>query len=174
MTEIVDTNVILIANRQHQDISETCIIACMSRLEDIMKEGRIAIDDAFRVLGEYQHKTTPHVGKRVGDVFVKWVLRNHANPSRCDRVGLAEHPTRTFASFPDDPRLADFDAPDRKFVAVAAAHPDRPPIAQAADSKWLGWAPALAAHGVSVDFLCPDDIGSFDAAKKRRKRKTTS
>jgi hypothetical protein len=171
MTEIVDTNVILIANRQHPDVSETCVVACMIRLERIMRDGRVAIDDAFRILLEYQHKTTPHLGKRVGDVFVKWVLRNQANPSRCDRVPLAEHPTRAFNSFPDDPRLADFDAPDRKFVAVAAAHSDPPPIAQAADSKWLGWAPALQDHGIVVDFLCRDDIGRFQTAKKQRKGK---
>lgn len=173
MTEVVDTNVILIANRQHPDVSEGCVVECMTRLERIMKDGRIAIDDAFRVLREYQHKTTPHIGKRAGDVFVKWVLRNHANASRCDRVGLVAHTTRLFESFPEDPRLETFDAPDRKFVAVAAAHPQRPTIAQAADSKWLGWAPALAEHGIAVDFLCSEDIGRFDAGKKRRKRKAT-
>ncbi len=171
MTEIVDTNVILIANRQHQDISDDCVVSCMGRLERIMNGCRIAIDDAFRVLGEYQNKTTPHVGKRAGDIFVKWVLRNHANPRRCDPISLVEHPTRSFESFPNDTRLAAFDTPDRKFVAVAAAHPTRPPIAQAADSKWVGWAPALADHGITVDFLCPRDITRFDEGKKRRKRK---
>lgn len=174
MTEIVDTNVILIANRQHQDVSEACVVRCMERLQRIMEEGRIAIDDAFRILGEYQNKTTPHVGRRAGDVFVKWVLRHMANERRCDRVALVEHPTRGFTSFPDDLRLAAFDAPDRKFVAVAAAHASHPPIAQAADSKWIDWRPALLESGVIVDFLCEQDIRRFDAAKKRRKRKTGS
>ena len=58
-----------------------------------------------------------------------------------------------------------FDAPDRKFAAVAHAHPGKPPVWQAADSKWLNWWPALAAQGVRVDFLCPDDACRFYAKK---------
>lgn len=61
--------------------------------------------------------------------------------------------------------LINFDAPDRKFVAVSAAHPDRPPIAQAADSKWLDWAPALQRHGIQVEFLCLVDIQRFHDKK---------
>lgn len=49
--------------------------------------------------------------------------------------------------------------------AVSAAHPDRPPIAQAADSKWLDWAPALQRHGIQVEFLCLVDIQRFHDKK---------
>ena len=166
-TVIVDTNVILVANGQHAEVSAGCVLACAARLQAIMARGRVALDDAFRVLEEYQHKTSPRAGKRAGDVFVKWVLRNRTNPARCDEVPLVEHPTRGFESFPDDERLRSFDRSDRKFVAVALAHPEVPPIAQAADSKWLGWAPALRAHGVAVDFLCPEDISGFEQNKRR-------
>lgn len=168
-TLIVDTNVILVANRQHADVSEACILSCAKRLQEIMTTGRIAIDDGYRILGECRHKTRPRVGKRPGDAFVKWLLRNNANPSKCDQIPLADHPDRGFESFPDDPRLASFDPPDRMFVGVAASHAQRPPIAQAADSKWLGWAPALAEQGITVDFLCPQEIQSFDDKKKGRK-----
>ncbi|MBX3184849.1 MAG: hypothetical protein KIT72_07620 [Polyangiaceae bacterium] len=168
-TAIVDTNVILVANRQHQDVSEACVVSCTRRLQAIMKDGRVAIDDGYRILKEYQNKTTPQIGKRAGDAFVKWLLRNNANEQRCDQVKLEEHSVRGFKSFPDDVRLANFDPPDRKFVAVAVAHGGHPPIAQAADSKWLGWAPALRDHGVSVEFLCPHDIQGFDDKKKGRR-----
>ena len=171
-TLIVDTNVILVANRQHADVSDACVVTCAKRLEAIMATGRIAIDNAYRILNEYQHKTHPRVGKRPGDLFVKWLLRNNLNPLRCDQVPLVAHPERAFESFPDDPRLANFDPPDRKFVAVSAAHSQHPPLSQAADSKWLGWAPALADHGIAVDFLCPQDIQSFDDKKKGRKATT--
>lgn len=172
MTTIVDTNVILVANGQHPDVSAGCIAACAKRLHEIMNSGRIAIDDHYRILHEYQNKTAPHQGKRAGDAFVKWLLRNDFNPKRCERVSLVEHPERGFDSFPDDERLANFDPPDRKFVAVARAHGKSPPIAQAADSKWLGWAPALKDHGVTVEFLCPADIQRFgDNKDKARKTK---
>lgn len=171
MTTIVDTNVILVANGQHPDVSKACVVACAKKLQEIVQDGRVAIDDGYRILKEYQNKTTPHVGHRPGDAFVKWLLRNNNNARRCDQVGLIEHPDRGFASFPDDERLKSFDPPDRKFVAVAVAHSEHPPIAQAADSKWLGWASALQDHGVTVDFLCPRDIQGFDDKKKGRKGK---
>ena len=171
MTVIVDTNVILVANGQHEDVGETCEKACALRLQGIVKNGRVAIDDRYRILAEYQHKTAPYAGKRPGDAFLKWLLRNNANPARCDQVSLVEHAERGFESFPEDEHLANFDPPDRKFVAVAVAHQDKPPILQAADSKWLGWNSALADHGVRVDFLCPEDIEGFESNKKKRKGK---
>jgi len=167
----VDTNVILVANRQHLDVSESCVASCATRLLALVQSGRVAIDDGYRILKEYQNKTQPHVGKRAGDAFVKWLLRNNANPDRCDQVAIVRHAERGFESFPEDARLANFDVADRKFVAVANAHPNKPPILQAADSKWLGWEPALQDHGLTVDFLCHQDIQGFDEKKKRRKRK---
>lgn len=169
MTVVVDTNVILVANRQHDDVSELCVAECARRLNAIVKEGRVAIDDAHRILKEYQNKTTPRAGKRVGDLFLKWLLQNQANPSRCDLVKLDEHDQRGFQSFPDDASLSSFDTPDRKFVAVAGAHPGKPPILQAADSKWIDWAVGLSTHQIVVDFVCPEDIKAFDKKKKAKK-----
>ena len=171
MTVVVDTNVLLVANRQHQGVSESCVEACALRLGEIEKSGRVAIDDCYRILNEYKKKTSQRQGKLAGDVFLKWLLRNNANPARCDQVALVEHAERGFESFPDDTRLAAFDPPDRKFVAVAAAHTAKPPIAQAADSKWLDWEPALRDHGIAVNFICLNDIQKFDDSKKSRKAK---
>ena len=162
---VVDTNVILVANGQHQDVSPACVTDCANRLQEIVRSGRLALDDAFRILSEYQNKIDANRGKGPGDAFVKWALRNSFNPERCDRVVIRQHPQRGFESFPDDARLVDFDAPDRKFVAVSAAHPDHPPVLQAADSKWLGWAPVLKAHDVDVQFICERDIQRFHKSK---------
>lgn len=162
---IIDTNVILVANGQHQDVSPGCVAACALALQNIMKNGRIALDDGFRILNEYQNKTSPRRGKGPGDVFIKWSLQNNANHAKCDLVSLREHKTRSFESFPDDTDLENFDQPDRKFVAVAAAHPAHPPILQAADSKWLDWVPTLKRHGIDVDFVCRADIERFHRNK---------
>jgi hypothetical protein len=168
VTVVVDTNVVLVANRQHSGVSESCSDACANRLHDLMKNGRIAIDDGYRILKEYQNRTQPRAGKGPGDLFVKWVLQNTANRSRWDQVALATNDKRGFESFPDDSRLANFDPSDRKFVAVAARHEGRPPILQAADSKWVSWAPALREHGVPVEFVCPKDIQRFHDGKTRK------
>jgi hypothetical protein len=58
-----------------------------------------------------------------------------------------------------------YDRSDRKFLAVAAAHREHPPILQAFDSKWWGWQAALARIGVTIHFLCEHDI-----AKKHREK----
>ena len=164
---VVDTNVILVANGQHADVSPQCVAACALKLQAVMRQGKLALDDCFRILSEYQNKTTPKTGNRPGDAFVKWALQNNANVHRVDCVTLRDHAARGFTSFPCDAALINFDPPDLKFVAVAAAHPNKPPILQAADSKWLQWEDALARHGVAVDFLCREDIKRFNANKTR-------
>ena len=168
MTSIVDTNVVLVANGQHEDVSHDCLAACAIRLQQIMAGERLAIDDAFEILLEYQNKTKPKTGNRPGDAFVKWALNNNANTQRCDLVPIKPHKQRGYESFPDNAQLENFDPPDRKFVAVAAAHSEHPPILQAADSKWLGWAAALSDHGIKVDFLCPEDIERFQNSKRKK------
>jgi hypothetical protein len=165
---VVDTNILLVARRRHEDISDACVAACIQRLIEIQRTGRVALDDRNRILKEYLNKTDPNRGKDPGQVFLKWLLRNQRNPRRCASVTLVEHPQRGFDSFPDDPDLLRFDPADRKFVAVAAACPERPPIVQAADAKWWGWAIALKRHGVVVDFLCPKDLERFRARKPPR------
>ena len=50
---------------------------------------------------------------------------NWTNPERCDlvEITLVDGLKINFEEFPDDPALADFDDDDRKFIAVACAHP---------------------------------------------------
>jgi hypothetical protein len=54
-----------------------------------------------------------------------------------------------------------FDAPDRKFAAVANAHPKKPLILQAADCKWLDWYGDLEEAGIQVNFICRTDVLRF-------------
>lgn len=72
-----------------------------------------------------------------------------------------------FKEFPNDKQLFDaFDPADRKFVAAANVHPEKPPILQCADSKWLGWENDLLKHGIKLEILCRSELLSI------RKRKT--
>lgn len=127
-----------------------------------MKErGITVIDDAHLILSEYQRKTNISRPKGVGDVFLKWLLRNVSNPQRVEQVAITDLGVNSFAEFPDADLQPEFDADDRKFAAVANAHPLKPVILQAADSKWLDWWPALQQRGIDVDFLCPEDACRF-------------
>jgi hypothetical protein len=74
------------------------------------------------------------------------------------------------------------DPSDRMFLAVAAAHADRPPIIQATDSKWIGWESALLAHAIEIEWVCRDyaertytkKMPAQAQAQRRRKSKARS
>jgi|SRR5690606_33189877 len=162
MIAVIDTNVLLIANDQHEDVSPECIEECVQRLQTLQSRGIVVIDDGYRILGEYCQKTSTSPPKGVGDVFLKWLLRNVGNNRRVHVVPITEAATGDeFAEFPDSTLQAEFDPSDRKFAAVANAHPEKPPVWQGADSKWLNWWRRLEAYGVVVEFLCPADTCRF-------------
>ena len=128
------------------ETAPACVDACVRKLEEIKESGRIAIDDRWEILREYQQNASSSGEPGVGDAFLKWLLSNFANLERCDRVAPAD--------FPYDPRLATFDQSDRIFVCVALAHPDKPSILNAVDSDWLAVLAPLADHGIKVDCIC--------------------
>lgn len=161
MVAVVDTNVILVANGAHKDVSPECVLECVKRLRQLMSHGSIAIDDAYRIVDEYQNKTNPRRGKGVGDVFLKWVLSRLGDTNRVHQVSLTEVSKDRFLEFPMPDLEQAFDRSDRKFAAVANSHPAKPSIWQATDSKWLDWWPDLQAEGILVEFLCEDDICRF-------------
>ena len=162
---VIDTNVLLVANGTHDEVSLKCRETCVNALLARQRSGMVVIDDGYRILGEYGNRTYPNQPKGVGDAFLKWLLQNQYNASRVRRVPITETGPDRFEEFPDPLLEAQFDLPDRKFAAVANAHPAKPRIWQAADSKWLDWWRPLAAKGISVDLLCPADAAKFYAKK---------
>lgn len=166
MAEIViDTNVLLVANGAHEDVSHDCVAACISRLEAVRNEHRIVIDDAYQILGEYGNKLQANGSKGVGDAFLKWLFQNSSNSMKVVQVAITDAGGNFFSEFPEPPLQAAFDPADRKFVAVANAHAPKARIWQAADCKWLNWWQPLALHEVYVDFICGEDICEFYRAK---------
>ena len=161
MRVVIDTNVLRVAARQHKDVSDDCVETCVKQLLLIQKDGVVFIDDGYRILGEYLKNPPLMKSNTVGGKFLKWLMQNQATSQRVVQVTITEAATDFFSEFPDHALQPKFDAPDRKFAAVANAHPDKPVILQAADSKWLDWWPALQEKGVEVDFLCPEDACRF-------------
>lgn len=153
---VVDTNVAVVANGKHPAASPECVRQCIRLLEGIRRRERVAIDDDWRILGEYRKNLFESGQPGVGDRFFRWLLQNHANHRRCVKVILTpiDEAAQIYTEFPSSPELVGFDPSDRKFVAVANAHPSKPRILQAVDSKWRGFEGALVAVGIHVDFLC--------------------
>src|SRR5438067_820409 len=136
MPVVVDTNLLVAANREAPQASMSCVGVCVARLRAIQLSGVLVLDDAWHILREYIAEARSSGQPGVGDAFLRWVLTNRANPERCHCVSITPHAEREFAEFPDDEALARFDRADRKFVAVHLAHPDHPPILNAVDADW--------------------------------------
>ena len=170
---VVDTNVLLLANGMATQMSDDCRLKCIERLGRVRDGEAVVVDGQFLILGEYQNKLSPN--RRPpgpGDAFVKYVLQNMANATRVSPVDLtpADSAKTEFAEFPqEDAELRQaFDPSDRKFVAASNAHPEKPPILEAADSKWLGWEARLLSHGINVEFICRQELETI------RQRKSAS
>ena len=161
MAVIVDTNVAVVANGQEESpqASPNCVDTCINRLEGIVRgEEKLVLDNGWIILGEYLRNLRSSGEPGAGDSFLRWILMN--KDDRCDLVAITpvNDSENEFEEFPDDPALERFDPDDRKFIAVACAHPERPPILQAVDSQWWDFRDVLRRISVTVEFICEDNI----------------
>jgi hypothetical protein len=167
---VVDTNVIIVANKGAKHVSPDCVKNCAQRLNLIKNEGHIVLDAGHQIFNEYRNKTLRRKGQReVGDEFVLWVISNMWNPTKCTQVRLTpkNSDNADFHEFPNHVALADFDRSDRVFVAVANAHETKPPLCVACDTDHWNCRVALADCGITVDFLCPSEIEVMAKRKAR-------
>jgi hypothetical protein len=167
---VVDTNVVLVANKKSNDASLECIQNCVRRLGRICSSGHVAVDDGMRIFNEYRNKTLKSNGQReAGDEFVLWMMTNLWNQQRCTQVKLTpkQQDENDFEEFPNHTGLKGFDRSDRVFVAVANAHPGHPPILAACDTDHWLCREALGECGIAMDFLCENDVRRL--AERKRK-----
>jgi len=167
---VVDTNVPLVANRRAPQASSECVSTCAVRLRELTRRGKLVLDDGWRILKEYMAKLRSDGQPGPGDAFLKWVHTNYSNPDRCELVRITPRDSceTDFVEFPDVPELRDFDPDDRKFIAVALAHPNKPPILQATDAEWWERKEAFKKAGVTIDFICKGDIKAISRRRDTR------
>ncbi|MBD1895773.1 hypothetical protein [Coleofasciculus sp. FACHB-129] len=156
MHVIVDTNVPIVANGHSNQASPHCVIICVEKLREIQQQHILVLDKDWLIIKEYMKNLSSKGQPGVGDAFLKWILTNQLNSNRCQLVQITPTNNGSFQEFPQDAALSGFDLSDRKFVVVALAHPDKPPILNAVDSDWRNFEAALASCGVRVEFLCPE------------------
>lgn len=161
---LVDTNVPINANLAtnpdpDSNVPDECVLACVEAIEHVTKKRGLVIDAGDEIFDEYRQNLSMHGQPGIGDRFMKWVHDNWWGLPDIDRVTITRN-GESYDEFPDHDDLNDFDNSDRKFIAVANAHPAKPPVLQATDSKWWGWKDALNEVGITVQFLCPDYVAS--------------
>jgi hypothetical protein len=157
----MDTNVAIVANGRSPQAGDHCVNTCIKTLLALRERQRLLLlDDLGLILEEYRRYLSPSGQPGSGDAFFKWLWDNQGNPKYCRQVRITPmDDPRRFEEFPDDGELARFDPSDRKFVAVAIASLENPPILNAADNDWWDYREALRRHGVEIRFLCPELMG---------------
>jgi hypothetical protein len=166
---LVDTNVPKTANLALDPVKVPhqltgCVLSCVEAVEHVIKKGGLVIDAGDEIFNEYRQQLSMKGQPGVGDRFMKWVHDNRWSLPDSDRVTITKI-GESYDQFPAHDGLNDFDNSDRKFVAAANAHPTKPPILQATDSKWWGWKEPLAEVGITVHFLCPEYVEARYAEK---------
>ena len=159
MTEwvVIDTNVGVVANGKHEPAELNCIAACVEALKKARKQV-VVVDEDFHIFEEYRRHLSPSGQPGAGDAFFKWLWNNQGNLNCCLKVKIVAKTgmNENFVEFPDNPDLSGFDPSDRKFVAVAVASEQNPPILNASDTDWWQYRKALDRNGIKVVFLCPE------------------
>jgi hypothetical protein len=156
---VTDTNVLIVANGQHEDATEECIQNCADALGEAYQNGLI-LDDESRIFNQWRKNCSFSGQPGVGDQFFRWVVDNRYNPKHCLMVPLQDDVwsdgTPSYMEFPETPDVLGFHWKDRVFVAVALASGLNPPILNATDTDWWNFREPLAAIGITVRYLCPD------------------
>jgi len=155
MYQVIDTNVLIVANyRESPQASPKCVISCIKWLDRCKKSGVLVIDNNRLIIREYEKKVNPSGQPGVGDAFLKWILTNQSNPKHCEQVQITQIAEHKFAEFPKSKSLEKFDPSDRKFIAVALSHQQKPIIAIAIDRGWNRHQKQLSVYDIQIEFLC--------------------
>ena len=158
---VVDTNVAIVASRRGTHADERCQLACVEKLESVVAQDVVAIDDGRAILAEYGKYLQPSGMPGTGDMFYKHVLNFLHRPDRVRMVAVtpSKDPGRSFEELPENT----FDPADRKFLAVAVVA--KAVVLNATDSDWGDHKALMDRLGVEVSQLCPQH-----ASKARREQ----
>lgn len=146
----------------HDGASDECVAAC-TRLAHQIQSGKIvvAVDSEAsgeEILREYLKVVGESSRAGIGSKLATrlWRLRHSESVCRQVKITSASEGRGAFSEVPAS--LHDFDHDDHKWIAVAVAEGDNPPVYQAKDSEWWARRDDLLASGVDVQFLCASDF----------------
>ena len=148
---VVDTNVAIAANGRDTHADMRCQLACIEKLEGVVEQGVVAVDDAGLILGEYSNHLRYSGMPGMGDAFFKHMFNFQYQDDRVQRVRLTPSldDRRGYKALPP----STFDRSDRKFLAVAVVA--KAVVLNATDSDWHEHEDLMDNLGVEVEQLCP-------------------
>ncbi len=163
MSRVIDTNVPLVV-KFPDDRPTDLVDACEEILEDIIGNRLpVVTDEAGEIVEEYFHQLSRGGQPTLGDAFARYVHDHRYGWDATMRPDIEPVASleNTYAVLGGDD--ADIDPSDRKLVAAAKVA--GVPVVQATDTKWLDWGPALARHGVRVEYAHEPSIRAAYRAK---------
>jgi hypothetical protein len=129
------------------------VIKSIELLQSIIKQKTyVVLDAGGEIFLEYQGYLNFSGQPGVGDVFFKWLhtKRWEFPPSELIDITKTEN---GYEEFPYEMEHINVDPSDKKYFAVSNAHPTKPDIVEAADSKWWSWRDAALICGINIHFL---------------------
>lgn len=154
---IIDANVALLAGTPVSKISVDqlrCAKECAGFIKNFIEnpKSRLVLDDEGRILKEYRNARAIGSTPNLATMFCIWA-HQHLAMEEQDFIHLNEIEQDQYREYPDDVQLKEFDPPDRKYIALAYKHSEKPPIVEASDSKWWGIKEALKSYGIDLIFI---------------------
>jgi hypothetical protein len=157
---VIDTNVLLTANKAfscdlHDDVQQypNLVNNCITTLNTI-KEKRIyvVLDYDYEIFDEYREHLSFSGQPGVGDAFFKWLYNHMYSFPETERIALNKAEDG-YLEYPNEMKAINVDPSDMKFFAVSNAHPSKPAILEATDTKWWNWADAAKQCGIHIEFM---------------------
>ena len=156
---LVDTNVPIVSNMikypgANSDIDDKSILNCIEAIEYVRENNALVLDSDDVIFNQYSERFSKDIQNRygnlgAGDYFFLWVRDSRFSFPKEDRVAVSKIGD-SYAEFPQNEELKNFDLSDRIFVAVANKHKDKPPILQGTDSKWWGYKEIFETIGIKI------------------------
>ena len=129
------------------------VVNCIELLQQIKERGTyVLLDEDNEIFDEYKCYLDFSGQPGVGDGFFKWLNDNRWGFPSSELVKL--HKTENgYEEFPIEMEQANVDPNDKKFFAASNAHPAKPEIFEAVDSKWWNWRDVAMQCGIQIRFL---------------------
>lgn len=155
-SNIIDTNILIVANQPNHEAGEECYANCRRFLNDIVSnQRRVAIDFEGNIFREYFAYADLKGQPGFGDMFFRWLHERQGFEHIVEQVEIDA------IELPED--LNGFDKSDLKFVQTAVGSRNKPAtIHNATDSDWLFFEQTAARkmylenEQISINQLCLD------------------
>lgn len=126
---------------------------CMSYIENLVneKDSKLVLDIGYEIMTEYRNNVCKD--SNMGKIFFRWLYDYYSRIDNNDHIKLEKNDNGQYKDYPYYDDTKDFDESDKKYIALANAHSEKPPIIEATDGKWMGYESVFLRYDISIEFL---------------------